>query len=359
VTRSDELEGLDAAIAAAEAALLEEAGSEELRLRWSALLELQRERASVAEAHTARRLQVFERIHESLARLRELGTVAAMVQRAPAEIARSCGFDRVAIYRIDGSMLVCEGFHVRGDPVRARELLEFSRAHPAPLQEQILETEMVRRRRPMVVHGALTHPLTYKPLVEFYDTNAYVAAPIMPEGRVIGFLHAEHGLKRPGDPLGVDDLDRDALWAFAEGFGHAVERMQLLEHLRAQGRELRELIARTDAVVAEHLAVEVDLAGGRDGSNARASARAAAALLTGRPPAPAADHGSGVEEVLTRREREVLALVAMGATNQQIAEQLVITPGTAKSHVKRILRKLGAANRVEATSLYLRSRPSR
>ena len=37
-----------------------------------------------------------------------------------------------------------------------------------------------------------------------------------------------------------------------------------------------------------------------------------------------------------------------GAQNRQIADQLVISPGTVKSHVARILRKLGAANRSEA-----------
>ena len=46
--------------------------------------------------------------------------------------------------------------------------------------------------------------------------------------------------------------------------------------------------------------------------------------------------------------------MATGATNNRIAEQLVITDGTVKSHVKRILRKLRAANRAEAIARYLR-----
>ena len=52
----------------------------------------------------------------------------------------------------------------------------------------------------------------------------------------------------------------------------------------------------------------------------------------------------------------MLTLIADGATNGQIAARLVITEDTAKSHVKRILRKLGAGNRVEAATMYLRSR---
>jgi DNA-binding CsgD family transcriptional regulator len=54
---------------------------------------------------------------------------------------------------------------------------------------------------------------------------------------------------------------------------------------------------------------------------------------------------------LTRREREVLALVADGRTNRQIAEELFITDKTASVHVSNILSKLGAANRGEAAAL--------
>lgn len=51
---------------------------------------------------------------------------------------------------------------------------------------------------------------------------------------------------------------------------------------------------------------------------------------------------------LTERESEVLRLMVTGASNHEIAEQLVITEGTVKSHVKHILRKYGAVNRAQA-----------
>jgi DNA-binding NarL/FixJ family response regulator len=63
------------------------------------------------------------------------------------------------------------------------------------------------------------------------------------------------------------------------------------------------------------------------------------------PPSPAASLG------LTRREAEVLALVAKGRTNQQIGQELFITEGTAGVHVSRILAKLGVAGRVEAAAI--------
>ena len=61
-----------------------------------------------------------------------------------------------------------------------------------------------------------------------------------------------------------------------------------------------------------------------------------------------------VANVLTRRELEVLELVADGATNARIARALTISEGTVKGHMKHIFRKLGTANRAEAVSYWLR-----
>jgi DNA-binding NarL/FixJ family response regulator len=59
-------------------------------------------------------------------------------------------------------------------------------------------------------------------------------------------------------------------------------------------------------------------------------------------------HGGSPPQVLTRRELEVLELMKLGKSNRQIAEELVISPGTAKNHVEHIISKLGVSDRTQA-----------
>jgi DNA-binding CsgD family transcriptional regulator/tetratricopeptide (TPR) repeat protein len=75
-------------------------------------------------------------------------------------------------------------------------------------------------------------------------------------------------------------------------------------------------------------------------------------LGTGAATSPKPEPPSPLDALgLTAREQEVLALVALGQTNAQIAETLFISPKTATVHVSNILGKLGVRNRVEAATV--------
>jgi DNA-binding NarL/FixJ family response regulator len=67
---------------------------------------------------------------------------------------------------------------------------------------------------------------------------------------------------------------------------------------------------------------------------------------------PRFDRGGAAElDELTEREREVMGLVAGGLTNAEIAERLVVSPATAKTHVSRAMRKLHAHDRAQLVVL--------
>jgi len=65
---------------------------------------------------------------------------------------------------------------------------------------------------------------------------------------------------------------------------------------------------------------------------------------------PAMTGESSLPEALSQRELELLTLIARGASNSEIADQLVISVGTVKSHINHILGKLGVANRTAAVA---------
>ncbi|MCC7104791.1 MAG: response regulator transcription factor [Chloroflexi bacterium] len=65
----------------------------------------------------------------------------------------------------------------------------------------------------------------------------------------------------------------------------------------------------------------------------------------------ALDMPAGSVASLTRREREVLTLVAQGASNKEVADRLYLTEGTVKNHLHKILDRLHLHNRVQATAL--------
>jgi DNA-binding NarL/FixJ family response regulator len=99
---------------------------------------------------------------------------------------------------------------------------------------------------------------------------------------------------------------------------------------------------------AEELIAAIRVIARGDGMLAPAVTRRLIEQFARRAPDPGA-----VERValLSPREREVLQLVARGLTNAEVALELVVTPATVKTHVARLLEKLGVRDRVQAVAL--------
>jgi LuxR family transcriptional regulator, regulator of acetate metabolism len=208
-----------------------------------------------------------------------------------------------------------------------------------PAHTMMLEREVLEEGQAAFTVDAHADPRISKEFVEATGTRSYAVAPIVPAGRVIGLIHADHyPLTRP-----VDEVDCHILGHFAEAFGRIYERAVLLARLHRQRDQVRETLKTAEEIMDSLAHAEVELVGSED---QRSSADAAATLvLTSQTPA--------IDELLTAREREVIALLVTGQTNSAIAERLVISEGTVKSHVKQILRKLGAVNRSEVIARYL------
>ena len=81
--------------------------------------------------------------------------------------------------------------------------------------------------------------------------------------------------------------------------------------------------------------------------------RALLASIEDRPVARAVD--AAAVEVLTDREREVVALVGQGLSNDEIAERLIVSPLTAKTHVSRAMTKLHARDRAQMVVMAFRT----
>ncbi|MGQ0623304.1 MAG: LuxR C-terminal-related transcriptional regulator [Sporichthyaceae bacterium] len=299
--------------------------------------------ANRLRAHVlAIRFATLERIHQGLARLRGLPTTAELVPAAAEELARCCTFDRTLVSAVRGSSWRAEAVWIRPDhdPLLARRISDYVTGNWIPLGAGVLETELVRRRVPILVRE--TENRQRENLMAVSESPGFVAAPILAGQRVIGFLHADctAGARE------LTMLDRDNIASFAEGFGLVFERTALLERLERQRARVHDAFGATQRELSGLNDADTVLI--RRERSSVAVVRMAAGLRK--------IAISPVDQLLTVRERQVVDLMVQGARNRQIADQLVIAEETVKSHVRSISRKLRASSRAEAVSRYLRMR---
>jgi DNA-binding CsgD family transcriptional regulator len=278
---------------------------------------------------TDRAVALMDGVQAGLGRLRGLVAASTLLARGAEELCHSCGFARSLIFSVDDERMTPAG--ASGDA--ESESVVWGAA--LSLAELPLESELLRRRMPLLVDdvGAM------RSVGALWGSTSYVAAPVMPQGAVVGVLYAD----RRGQHRAVDALDRATLAAFAEGFGFAFQATVLSTRLRVQHDQVRDMLRSTEQLFDEFIAEERRRV---DHADSLRAAHHTASFLEG--------SSSRLEQVLTPREIDVIQLLAAGETNAGVASRLAITEGTAKWHVKQILRKLRAANRAEAVSRYLR-----
>ena len=304
------------------------------------LIEVGRVQVAVERARTEQNTRRYAATRSALSRLHGIDSIDQMLERAPAELCR-CGFDRAFVSRVEESMWWVESVHVTADPDWASEIARVGGTQPTHIDHMLIESEIMRRRAPVLVQDAQDDPRINAAIARASLSRSYVAAPIMPEGRIIGFLHADcYQSSRH-----VDEDDLAVLWMFAEAFGFAFQRTALSERLR-EARDEVQRMARGIAAAADDLCTAHTVVG-----------RSWSPEGTAAPPAPVAASlaaNTDIHSLLSRREVEVVALMAEGKSNGAIATRLVISEGTVKTHVKHILRKLKASNRAEAVFRYMR-----
>jgi LuxR family transcriptional regulator, regulator of acetate metabolism len=289
-----------------------------------------------------RQIGMMDGVREALHRLRSAETMPQIIDRVAVEACRSCGVDRCVLMVLRDGRLVPDSVHFGRDPNGQEEWTAYVRAHAPEIDPRDPEIQLLRRHAAILV----SDPASSRGIGDVADaaqSTGYVAAPVMVGGSVIGALFAD----RTFSDETVDTVARDVIGLFAEGFGYALERTMLLGRLRDQIGKVQEMMAEANTTIDEMF--EAGMSMQRDESTGEVD-------IVGRGPVMPSSDAPRLMGLLTRRELEVIDLMARGASNPEIANELVISEHTVKSHVKHILDKMRAHNRVQAVSCYMRLR---
>jgi DNA-binding CsgD family transcriptional regulator len=321
--------------------------------------------ATVARACTTLlRLDELQRARveaNRVTRVAELGAFAELTRRldgmAPRELidegafelCSSMGFHRTLFSTVTPSTWCPRSLFI--DPSLDEgtdELRSFLTDAAWRLDAAPLESEVVRRRRPQLVHEAQDSDRTFKPLMQVTQSRSYVVAPVWVRRRVVGLLHAD----RWGEPVSSEDVGR--VEAYAECFGAAAEVSLLRSRLRSLALDHGEALIAASARVAAFDG-EIDSVAKAFGITGSTSP-AAPARGDDLPSPTAGEESADPFAALSPRESEVLTEMSAGRTNAEIATRLGLTEGTVKSYVKGVLRKLDVSTRAAAAASLRRHR---
>jgi DNA-binding CsgD family transcriptional regulator len=258
---------------------------------------------------------------DGVRRMKKAGSLQGLGRQACTELCDALGFDHALLsFVVDDGFVVEEPGHgMCGPTVISR-------------RDCIAERDCIRLRETIQTNESdVPAAPGYRQLLR---SRTYLVAPVIAESRVVALLHVSRG----SDSLCVRDVD--VLDTFASAYSLLHERMLNTERVHQQRTSIARAAARlteeADRIAAAAIGLDVEY-------HHRVE-----------PPTIAPD--SALAATLSDRERQVFERLVLGASNAEIADELVITVETVKTHVKRILRKIGAINRSEAIALYMEAR---
>ncbi len=294
-------------------------------------------------ADIARRVRVHSRQFSGLTRVaRAIDSAgsAGLSDVLTRELCTALGYSKAMYSTVSGSswspVSISVNPELRGD---FDPLLAAVDGSSIPLRDAPREAELVRRRRPYAVGPCEVNRHTYRPLLELSRPAGYLAVPVVVADRAIAIIHVD---RHDND---LNEADFHLITTLAQACALATESARLRAVITEQNRRTTAELDRLERALRalERTGVTLDDIDEHPGEH-----RIACETST-----PTADYPAA----LTARERDVLVLIAAGATNAAISRRLCISDGTVKSHVQRIFKKIGVGTRAEAAALYAGLRP--
>jgi DNA-binding CsgD family transcriptional regulator len=271
------------------------------------------------------RIQRRSALSRGVTRLHACGDSAELDQQAAQVALEALGARRVALSRVrDG---VWSSWRMASVEDRG-SLTVWGERGPIALEQLPIEQAVVNTGQTALTVAPARSGASAVPTL-----RSCVVGPIVVENEVIGLLHVEFGTHEP------DADERHLVLSFGQTLGRVHEQLTTREQFGGQRSAADDL----QGAAQRAMSIDTDIELSVDPLGISRESR-------GESQVPAADTDRAN---LTARQRETLDLVLRGYTNAQIAERLIISVATVKSHVRAILHRVGAVNRAEAIARYL------
>ena len=254
--------------------------------------------------------------------------------RAADLVLQEGAFDRAVVLSVTNQRLTALDSDALKDAA-SDQLRRTVLSSPVQLTRGTEEAELVRRGD---LAASRTHrPSTPSVLAEVLELGEYAYGPVIVDAKTLALLVVD----RAGPE--IDDEERVWIDLLATVLGVALSDIVMRARVAEISAELRHFTTSATALVREASDGSIELP-----SNSGTGPSLARIGLGAAP--------EDVASIFSERELRVAELLVLGKSNRQIAEDLVVSPETVKTHVKKILRKLGAHNRAEAVGIFMRLR---